>query len=137
MNESYIVLLAFALWTAAWVFVMVILRMNALIRKKKQPTDFTHTGQEISPFAARISRVHANCLENLPILASIVFVASQTGTLEVVNNLAWVFLATRVLQSLVHALWASQMSVMLRGMLYSVQSVLMIYWTIQILLKIT
>ncbi|PCI99293.1 MAG: hypothetical protein COB14_06745 [Alphaproteobacteria bacterium] len=137
MDEAYVVLLAFVLWTVMWIFVMLVLRMKVAIPGKVKITEFTHTGAEISPLMQRVSRVHANCLENLPIFASVVFVAAQTGTLDIINGLVWVYFGARVLQSLIHASSVSKAFIMPRAMCFWVQVGLTIYWSIQILLTIT
>jgi uncharacterized MAPEG superfamily protein len=65
------------------------------------PADTPHG----SPAYRRAMRVHANCVENLPVFASIVLVATVTHLdSPVMGQLAALTLSARILQTAVHML---------------------------------
>ncbi|MFT5686058.1 MAG: putative MAPEG superfamily protein, partial [Myxococcota bacterium] len=84
--------------------------------------------EDVSPFAMRLSRAHANCVENLPVFAAIVVVAGFAERFAVTDPLAPVLLAARVGQSVVHLASTSYWAVMVRFGLFVVQVGIGVWW---------
>ncbi len=68
-------------------------------------------------------RAHANCVENLPVFAAIVFVSTAAGIhSEILNALAVVVVAVRVPHTLVHVLFEqSNLVVGFRSIFFNIQ----------------
>ena len=134
MEHAYIALLVYCLWMICLLFTMLVVRVKA-VRKGLRSKDITPFNENISPFANRLSRAHANCYENLPIFAVIVLVAAMNDSIQILQGGALVFIAARIIQSMMH-LYSSRMRiVMIRGAFFGVQVFLQIYWIIALLLS--
>jgi uncharacterized MAPEG superfamily protein len=123
------VLLAFAMWTiAVLVSGIGMRRWTAIFRGRAQLTDFPGDQAHGSPAYRRAVRAHANCVENLPVFGAIVLAAfaAHAGS-ERLDQLAVVFLAARVLQSLTHMLFAeTNVTVLIRFLFFLVQLLCMV-----------
>ena len=104
MNVPTWVLLGFAGWTILVLLVGVgIVRWSQILTGRKKlnefPADVPHGGARYR----RAMRAHANCVENLPVLAAVV-VAANAASVEgaLLDALAIVYLAARVLQTVTH-----------------------------------
>lgn len=97
-------LLGFATWTLLVLLLGVGIRRWQLILTGRAaintfPSDIPHG----SPGYRRAMRAHANCVENLPVYGAVVLSAALVGLdRPVFDRLAILFLAMRILQSLVH-----------------------------------
>jgi len=104
MNLSLWMLLGFAGWTLLIMVVGIGTHRWLLIFKGEAaltsfPGDVVHG----SPAYRRITRAHANCIENLPVFAIIVLVASVAQiNPPSMGSLAAATLAVRIAQSSVH-----------------------------------
>ncbi len=74
MDQVYIALLVYCLLMILLLFIMIFVRVQA-VRKGLRAKDIIPFNENISEFAHRLSRAHANCYENLPIFSAIVLVA--------------------------------------------------------------
>lgn len=104
MNLSLWMLLGFAGWT---LLIMVVgvgtYRWLLIFKGEAALTSFPGDVVHGSPAYRRITRAHANCIENLPVFAVIVLVASVAQiTPPPMGNLAAVTLGARIAQSSVH-----------------------------------
>lgn len=124
MNNALFSLIGFASWgiilgisIVSW---RTILGMKGAARLNEFPAGEKH-GSDIY---WRLNRAHLNTLENLPIMASVIFVAWAAGTITpIVESLAqWAFVA-RLLQSLVHISSGSVLAVVTRAHLLLAQYV--------------
>lgn len=97
-------LLGFAAWTLLLLLATVgVYRWSRILTGRVEIRRFVADNLEGENWYKRAMRAHANCIENLPVFGAIVFVlhvGSVSGSL--VNILAIVILAARVIQSLVH-----------------------------------
>src|SRR2546425_644500 len=93
-------LVAFVIWTVALVVALSVVRLRHLaaggsVRDFGVPDD--------RRLMWRLYRAHLNCLENLPLFASIVLVATVRGVAgHALDSLAVVYLLARLGQSTVH-----------------------------------
>ena len=96
-----------ALWIyAGWTFALLLgiagLRTYLSLTRQRAPNRFAPSGDDVSPFSGRLCRAHANCYENLPIVATLILVAAATGDQDVTDPTALILVAARIGQSLVH-----------------------------------
>lgn len=114
MNNALFSLIGFALW-AIILGISIISWRGILTLRGTKPNEFPAGERHGSDVYWRLNRAHLNTLENLPIMATVVFVAWAAGTITpVVESLAqWAFVA-RLLQSLVHISSSSVIAVLCR-----------------------
>jgi uncharacterized MAPEG superfamily protein len=97
-------LVAFAAWTVLLLLATVgVYRWSRILTGRVAIRNFRADQIEGADWYKRAMRAHANCVENLPVFAAIVFglhVGNVAGAL--VNKLAVAVLVARILQSLVH-----------------------------------
>lgn len=122
-------LLAFAGWTLLVLLTGVgIRRWSGVLAGNKQLTDFPGDQPHGSMGYRRAMRAHANCVENLPVYAVIVM-GLELGEVSypLLDRLAIVVIATRVLQSLTHMLFVeTNRTVGIRFSFFLVQIICMI-----------
>lgn len=97
-------LLGFATWALAILIATVgVYRWGNILFRNAGIASFRSDRPEGADWYIRGTRAHANCVENLPVFGTIVFVISAIG-LEgtTVNLLCTVVLIARVCQSVVH-----------------------------------
>jgi uncharacterized MAPEG superfamily protein len=93
---------------------------------------FTPDNAGQSPFMQRLARAHANCLEGLPLFGGFMLVAVVAGRSHVTDPLAYVLLAARIAQSIVHLVSVSPAAVTLRFIAFVVQMGIAAYWAFQL-----
>jgi uncharacterized MAPEG superfamily protein len=110
--------------------VLVAVRMSA----GKEVNSFKPDGNDLSDFGLRVTRAHANCLENLALPAAIILVAMVQGQTAITDGLALVFLVSRIGQSLVHILFSMTVPmVLVRATLFTIQHVITLIWGLKLL----
>ncbi|MGJ7516938.1 MAPEG family protein [Pseudomonas baetica] len=97
-------LLGFATWTLLLLIATVgVYRWVAILFSRVAIASFRSDRLEGADWYQRGTRAHANCVENLPVFAAIVFVISALGIdSPAVDYLSMLVLIARVCQSLVH-----------------------------------
>jgi uncharacterized MAPEG superfamily protein len=97
-------LLGFSAWTLLLLMATVgVYRWVAILFSNVPIASFRSDQLEGQDWYRRGTRAHANCVENLPVFAVIVFVISALGINgPAVNGLSILVLIARVFQSLVH-----------------------------------
>jgi len=126
-------LTAFVAWTLALLVLMEAIRSKMVLARQVPPNGFVPDNSNLSPFMQRLARVHANCLEGLPIFGGLMIVALVTQRAAVTDPLAWTLLAARVLQSSIHLASTSPAAVTLRFTAFAVQMVIAIVWSFRLL----
>ncbi len=119
-----LMLLGFAAWTLLVLFVAVgYYRWNLIFRGQAGLADFPSDQVAGKDWYKRAVRAHANCIENLPVFAVLVFAARVVEVGGTAMDVASVLvLAARIPQSLVHiCLVQTHRVVGVRFTLYSVQ----------------
>ena len=97
-------LLGFATWTVLLLLATVgVYRWSRILTGRVSIRTFRADQIEGADWYLRAMRAHANCIENLPVFAVIVF-ALYVGNVAsaLVNSLATTILVARIIQSLVH-----------------------------------
>jgi uncharacterized MAPEG superfamily protein len=102
-----LMLLGFAAWTLVLLIATVgVYRLSRISRGRAGMGDFRADRVEGQDWYVRSMRAHANCVENLPVFAVLVYVLRASGIVDpAVDPLCAVILAARISQSLVHVCW--------------------------------
>ena len=132
-SPSSIALVGFILWALALLVLMEIVRTQLVLRGKVPANGFTPDNANLSPFMQRLARAHANCIENLPVFGGLLLFAIATDRASITDPLAWLFLGSRVFQSLVHLASTSAAAVMVRFTAFAVQMAIGLYWACMLL----
>lgn len=123
----------FVAWSLLLLVVMELLRTRLVLTKSVPANAFTPDNANLSPFMQRLARAHANCVEGLPIFGGLMLIAVVNGWSTVTDPLAYLFLAARILQSLIHLASVSATAVTLRFSAFAVQMVIGVYWAVRLL----
>ncbi len=108
-------LLGFAGWTMLLVVSVGLWRGGLVFAGKAAANTFPSGTQHGSDPYWRLNRAHLNAAENLPLMASVVLVGTFAGvSTPLFATLAQVYLAARIVQSLVHIASNAVMVVNLR-----------------------
>lgn len=134
MNNSYWLVLGFAMVTLVLLLGIAAVRMASIYRKQ-HGMHFKPDGTDVSPLAHRFCRAHANCYENLPLVLGVILVAAMTQNLSLTDPLALYFLGFRIAQSLIHVISTSSTAIMLRFGCFLVQCAILVYWIISLIMS--
>lgn len=122
MTTPLVALLGFAAWTLALVLTLVTSRVIPILARKKAANAFVADEPHGPPWYRRLTRAHANCVENLPVFGAVVLVAAvSTYRSDTFDTLALVVLGARVAQSLVHVASGGPLATMIRFTFYATQ----------------
>ena len=135
ITPSSLALTGFIAWALLLLVLMEIIRSQLVLRRKVPANGFTPDNASLSPFMQRLARAHANCVEGLPIFGGLLLVAIATGRSSITDPLAFVFLACRVFQSLVHLVSLSATAVTVRFTAFAVQMAIGVYWAFRLLVS--
>jgi uncharacterized MAPEG superfamily protein len=127
ISPSSIALLGFIFWTLLLLALMELIRTRLVLRGMPA-NGFTPDNASLSPFMQRLARAHANCIESLPVFGGLLLFAIATGRASITDPLAWLFLGSRVFQSLVHLVSTSPGAVTIRFAAFAVQMAIGLYW---------
>ncbi len=133
MTPTLAALVLFALWMIGLKLLIAGMRSVITLSGRKKANDFAPSGEDLGGFSQRLARVHANCYENIGIVAVVLLAAVMSGQGAISDQYAMWILYARVAQSLVHLASTSVPAVFLRFGLYVVQLVLLIVIAFQIL----
>ena len=127
MNATALALTGFIGW-----FILLLLSLGGgrilATLKGKAPNSFRPDGTDVSDFAVRLVRAHANCYESFPFVGGLMLLAMATQTTEITNPLALIVLTARIGQSSIHLVSTSNLAVQARFSLFLVQVVISLYW---------
>ena len=132
MSPSLLSLLGFISWTLVLLVLMEVIRSKLVVTGEVPANGFNPENSNLSPFMQRLSRAHANCLEGLPIFGGLLLVALVAGKAQVTDPLAYVLLAARVVQSVIHLSSLSPVAVTARFCAFAVQVGIAIYWAVRL-----
>jgi uncharacterized MAPEG superfamily protein len=128
MTPTLTALTGFIAWSLALLVLMELIRSRLVLTKAIPANGFKPDNSNLSPFMQRLARAHANCVEGLPVFGGLMLVAVVSGRSSVTDPLAYVFLATRILQSVIHLSSLSALAVTLRFSAFAVQMGIGVYW---------
>lgn len=136
MTTPQATLLGFAMWTLLVPLGAVgVYRWNRILRGVQSIHTFPADAVEGAGWYRRAMRAHANCVENLPVFAVVVWTLGVVGaTGPTVDALCLVVLAARMGQSSVHmAFVESARTVSVRFSLYLLQVACMVALAVDVL----
>ncbi len=127
-SPTVIALLGFIGWALFLLVLMESIRSKMVIFKEVAPNEFNPSNSNLSSFMQRLARTHANCIEGLPIFGGLMVVALITSNTAVTDQLAYVFLTARIIQSLIHLASSTALASTLRFSAFAVQMIIGVYW---------
>ena len=133
-SPSSIALAGFISWALLLLVLMEAMRSQLVLRGKVAANGFTPDNAGLSPFMQRLARAHGNCVEGLPLFGGLLVVAIITERAHVTDPLAYLFLASRMFQSLVHLASSGPAAVTVRFSAFAVQMGIGLYWAYELLL---
>ena len=133
MNPTLIALTGFVSWSLFLLMLMEVMRAKLVVAGAIPANGFDPGNSSLSPFMQRLARAHANCIEGLPIFGGLLLIASVSGRSAVTDPLALVFLAMRIVQSVIHLGSVSARAVVLRFSAFAVQMAIAVYWAVGLL----
>jgi uncharacterized MAPEG superfamily protein len=123
----------FAAWTALLVFSLAGLRALHARQTGKALNSFLPDGSDLEGLGQRWTRAHLNCLEFLPVAATVGLAAVLAGKAAVTDPLAMLLLSLRIGQSLVHIVSTSVPFILARATLFVGQLAIVLYWSFRLL----
>lgn len=132
MNTTLLALLGFLSWTLFLLVLMEAIRSKLVLTGAVPANGFNPENSNLSPFMQRLARAHANCLEGLPLFGGLMLLAVVAGRSAVTDPLAYLLLAARIVQSLIHLASTSPVAVTARFSAFAVQLAIAVYWAIQL-----
>ena len=135
MSMSLWALTGFAGWALLLAIALIAYRIPLVLTMRKRADAWTR-GKEVDQPALmdRIEGAYANCLEMLPIFASVVLVAAVADAESITAGLAGWFLAARIGQSLAHIISVHHLMIFFaRFPFFLVQVLILIYWIVALL----
>lgn len=135
ISASAIALTGFITWALLLLVLMESIRSQLVLRGKVRANAFTPDNAGLSPFMQRLARAHANCIESLPIFGGLLLVAIATDRTAITDPLAYLFLASRVVQSVIHLVSLSPSAVTLRFTAFAVQLAIGLHWAFKLLVS--
>jgi len=132
MSPSGLALIGYAAWTLLLSTALLAYRTMLVLTKQRAANSFSPSGEDVSPFSARLCRAHANCYENLPVFGALILISLVTDHAAITDPLARWVLVARVAQSSVHLISTSETAVTVRGTLYWLQLGAQAYWVVRL-----
>jgi uncharacterized MAPEG superfamily protein len=115
-------LLGFVAWTLMLLLAVGLSRVAVVLRGEKKANEFPSGVPHGGDAYWRLNRAHMNCVENLPLFASVVLIATIAGVKAPgLDSLARVYLGARVGQSVTHVSSGSVMAVNVRFTFFLIQ----------------
>lgn len=133
MNPTLIAFTGFVTWSLFLLVLMEVIRSKLVVTKAVPANGFTPDNSNLSPFMQRLARAHANCVEGLPIFGGLMLIAIVSGKTTITDSLAYLFLAARIVQSIIHLSSLSALAVTLRFSAFAVQMATGVYWATRLL----
>jgi uncharacterized MAPEG superfamily protein len=138
MSTLHATLLGFALWTLTVLALTVgVHRWSRILTGRSAINEFPAEAPAGPGWYKRATRAHLNCIENLPVFATIVIVADAAGVRgTVLDALGIAILGARLVQTTTHvAFLETARTVSIRFSFYSVQLVAMIVMSVIVLAR--
>ncbi len=132
MSPSLTALLGFMAWTLVLLVLMEAIRSKLVLTGEVPANGFNPENTNLSPFMQRLARAHANCLEGLPIFGGLLLLAAVAGKTSVTDPLAYLLLAARIVQSVIHLASLSPAAVTARFTAFAVQVGIAVYWVVRL-----
>ena len=127
MSNTAFTVIGLITWSVLLSFMLVNVRLIAL-RDGRPLNSFDPAGRDLQNFGYRVTRAHANSLDNLAIPVGLLLYAIATEQTAITEGLAsWVLFA-RIAQSTVHMISTSVPMVLARATFFSAQLIICVIW---------
>lgn len=136
MSAAVQVLLFITLLTALLAAIAPLYRSTQVLTGKKPAHAFPRGGHDGPDWYKRCMDAHANSLENLPLYMAILVAAYLVGAVAVLDQVAYLYLAARVAQSLVHIIAVNHYLVLARFTFWNVQMAIIFFVGVQLLMAV-
>jgi uncharacterized MAPEG superfamily protein len=133
MTNTSLAFLGYVSWMLLLTVAIVGQRTALILAGRRAANDFSTTGEDVSPFAERLCRAHANAYEHFPVIGGLLLYALATGQTAVTEPLTLTVLAARLLQGSVHLVSTSVVAVFGRFGFFAVQIGIAVFWTLSFL----
>ena len=130
LNPPLAAILAFAVWAQLHVIITIGYRSFLINTGKAKPNAFPamrETSQ--TTFIGRVGYSYNNCIENLPVLLTIVIVNHVADGAPDIGSLTWYLVYARIVQSLAHWCGVTEFWVTARFVAFACQLVLLFQMT--------
>jgi uncharacterized MAPEG superfamily protein len=134
MSSTACAILGLASWYIVTLLALASFRVYTSAAKKKPANAFAPDGSDVPGFGQRLTRVHANCYENIPLFIGVMLFAMVTDNQAITNPSAMMLLYARVAQSVVHAASVAVPAVLLRFAFFVLQVMIIVCWLWQMIL---
>ncbi len=115
-------LLGFVAWTLVLLLGVGFSRVGIVLSGRKKANEFPSGVPHGGDAYWRLNRAHMNCVENLPLFASVVLIATVAGVkVALLDTLARVYLIARIGQSVTHVSSGSVVAVNVRFTFFLIQ----------------
>lgn len=128
MNETSLALIVYIAWMIILLLTMISIRSYLVLSGKKSANGFSPSGDDVSAFIQRLSRVHANCYEHFPVFGGLMLLALALDLSQLTNPLAYTLIGLRLAQGVVHMISKSILFVYLRLALFLGQLGIALFW---------
>lgn len=135
MNATIIALAGYIIWLMLLLLLLPIYRTAHNQKNKRKSLKFSPDGSDVSDLGFRITRVHLNAVESFPFIAGTLLLSIATDSMAITNGLAYVVLAARIVQSIVHLISTSNSAITTRFVFFLIQFGICFYWLIKIVVK--
>lgn len=132
MTATATALLAYASWSILLLLCLAFVRTSLVLQGKRASNSFAPSGDDMEGFAKRLTRAHANCYENIGLVAVVLLYAITTNQTALTDGLAYAFLGARVAQSFSHLISTNRLFVFLRFAFFVAQIVILIFWLLKL-----
>lgn len=132
MSTTLLALLGFLSWTLFLLVWMEAIRSKLVLTREVAANGFSPDNSGLSPFMQRLARVHANCIEGLPLFGGFMVLAVISGKSSITDPFAYALLAARIIQSVIHLVSTSPIAVTARFSAFTVQMGIAIYWAVKL-----
>ncbi|AOP36131.1 MAPEG family protein [Leptospira tipperaryensis] len=133
MNPAIIALIGFTAWTILLGIGVISIRTFKVLKGEKKSNEFPSGIQHGSNFYWRLNRAHVNCVENLPIFATLVLIGAFVGVLDsTFAMVSQIILGARLIQTAAHLSSGSDIAVNVRftGFVVQYGSFICLIWQI-------
>jgi uncharacterized MAPEG superfamily protein len=128
MGNTACAILGLAGWFIVILLTLAVFRVYTSVAKKKAANTFAADGSDVPGLGQRLTRVHANCCENIPLYIGVLLFALVSNQAAITDPTACWLLYARVAQSTVHAISTSVPAVLVRFLLFGFQVALVVCW---------
>ncbi|MFT6329133.1 MAG: hypothetical protein ACJAYN_001062 [Bermanella sp.] len=135
MNASIIVLLGYISWTLVLLLALAFYRTYLSQSGKFKGLKFQADGSDVPEFGNRLTRAQANCVECFSFIGGVLLLAIATDSTAITNGLAYILLAARLGQSIVHLVSTTNIAIQARFVFFLIQFGIVIYWVLTLFTK--